>query len=127
MARWNDAWFGGESMPDNNFPQELLPVAETVAEEWLLESPYHPIVEEWVSRLDADEVVGGLLWNGFYLRGQPQKRFAPKPVFVRLLFIEPYPTDADEVRERMRGYFTRAAREWVRAYAQHGGDVQVAP
>jgi hypothetical protein len=127
MARWNDAWFGGESMPENSFPKELLPVAETIAEEWLFEARYHPLVEEWVPGREADAVVGGLLWNGFCLRGQPQKRVAPKPVLVRLLFTEPHPANADEVRERMREYFARAVREWIKAFEQHGSDLRIAP
>ncbi len=127
MAAWNDAWFGGAPMPENRFPKELIAPAQTVAEEWLFDARFRCVVEEWVSRAEADEVLDGLLWSGFCLRGQPQKRVAPKPVLVRLLYTEPYPADAAEVRERMRELFARAVREWIQALQQHGRDLRVAP
>ncbi len=127
MARWNDAWFGGAPMPENSFPRELIPIAQMIAEEWLFDARFRSILEEWVSRPEADEVMGGLLWSGFCLRGQPQKRIAPKPVLVRLLYTEPYPADSPQVRERMRDHFARAVREWIQALQQHGRDLRIAP
>jgi hypothetical protein len=127
MAAWNDAWFGGASMPPNHFPKELIPVAQTVADEWLFDARFRCILEEWVSRPQADEVMGGLLWSGFLLRGQPQKRVAPKPVLVRLLFTEPYPVDSPGIRQRMRELFARAVREWIQVFERHGKDLRIAP
>ena len=127
MASWNDAWFGGRRMPENSFPKELISDAQSIAEEWLFDARFRCIVEEWVSRQQADEVMDGLLWSGFCLRGQTEKRIPSKPVLVRLLFTVPYPVDTGEVRIRMREYFARAFREWVQAIEQHGLAVRVAP
>lgn len=126
MAIWNDRWFAGETMPPNNFPQNLLEPAQSIAEAWLFDATFRCILTEWVSGSQADEEMGGLLWNGFRLRGQPNKRVEPKPVLVRLLFTEPYPADANELRTQMREHFTRAVREWIRGRQQYGGDFGVA-
>lgn len=85
------------------------------------------VLVEWVSKSEADEVMGAILWSGFCLRNQPTKRIEPKPVLVRLLFTEPYPTNATDMRERMREYFARAVREWIQALQQHGNNLRVAP
>lgn len=127
MAVWNDSWFGGQAMPPQNFPQNLLPAAQTIAEEWLFDASFLCILTEWVSRGQADEEMGGLLWSGFRLRGQPDRRIAPKPVLVRLLYTEPYPVDADELRSRMRELFALAVREWIQGQQQYGDDFEVAP
>ncbi len=109
------------------FPRALLDGAQALAEEWLFDARFRCILEEWVSRQEADEVMGGLLWSGFCLRGQPDKRVNPIPVLVRLLYTEPYPADADETRERMRTLFARAVREWCQAFQQHQQSLRVAP
>ena len=127
MAAWNDAWFNGKPMPPQGFPGALLAVAQGLAEEWLFDARFRCILEEWVSRPDADEVMGGLLWSGFCLRGQPDKRVEPKPALVRLLYTEPYPADATETRERMKALCYRAINEWRRAFLQHQQSLRVAP
>lgn len=127
MAVWNDRWFGGQAMPPHSFPQSLLADAQSIAEEWLFDASFRCILTEWISQSEADEVMGGLLWSGFCLRGQPDKRIAPKPVLVRLLFMEPHPADATELRVQMRGSFARAVREWIQALQQYGNALRVAP
>ncbi len=127
MARWNDAWFGGESMPPNSFPKDLIPTAQLVAESWLFDAQFRCVLEEWVSRPEADEMMGGLLWSGFCLRGPARKRIAPKPVLVRLLYTEPYPITQAEVSRRMHEFYRRAVREWILALQQHGSALIVAP
>ena len=126
MAVWNDKWFGGQAMPPNNFPQHLIKATQSIAEAWLFDGSFRCILTEWVSTKQADEAMGGMLWSGFRLRGQPDKRVAPKPVLVRLLFTEPYPADTIELRLRMREDFTRAVREWIQAHQQYGDDFRVA-
>jgi hypothetical protein len=127
MAVWNDRWFGGLAMPTHGFPQNLIGAAQSIAEEWLFDASFLCILTEWISAQEADEVMGGILWSGFCLRGQPDRRVAPKPVLVRLLFMEPYPADTNEVRLRMREYFARTVREWIQANQQHGNALRVAP
>lgn len=127
MAIWNDKWFAGQAMPPNKFPQNLLVAAQSIAEAWLFDATFRCILTEWVSASQADEAMGGLLWSGFQLRGQPGKRLAPKPILVRLLFTEPYPAGATELRLRMREYFNRAVREWIQGLQQYGDDFGVAP
>jgi hypothetical protein len=127
MAVWNDRWFGGHAMPSHSFPQSLIGSAQSIAEEWLFDASFQCVLTEWVSSSVADEVMGGLLWSGFRVRGQPDKRKPPKPALVRLLFTEPYPVDAAELRARMREHFARAVREWIQGYQQYGDDFEVAP
>jgi hypothetical protein len=127
MAIWNDKWFAGQAMPPNNFPQALIEAAQSIAEAWLFDAAFRCILTEWVSASQADEEMGGLLWSGFRLLGQPDRRLAPKPVLVRLLFTEPYPQDATELRVRMREHFSRAVREWIQGRQQHGDAFGVAP
>lgn len=127
MAVWNDRWFGGQTMPPHGFPQSLIGAAQSIAEEWLFDAAFLCLLTEWVSTSQADEEMGGLLWSGFRLKGQPDKRIAPKPVLVRLLFTEPYPGDTTELRVRMREHFARAVREWIRGRQQDGDDFGVAP
>jgi hypothetical protein len=125
MAVWNDTWFGGQAMPPHGFPQSLIGAAQSIAE-WLFDASFRCILTEWISGLEADEVMGGLLWSGFCLRGQPDRRIAPKPVLVRLLFTEPRPADATELRIRMREYFARGVREWIQVHQQHGNALRIA-
>jgi len=33
MAAWNDAWFAGRTMPPNDFPNDLLNAAQSIAED----------------------------------------------------------------------------------------------
>lgn len=127
MEEWERAWLNGQPMPPHAFPRDLVVVAQDTAEEWLFDARFRCLLEEWVSRQEADGVVGGLLWSGFCLRGQPQKRVKPIPVLVQLLYATPQPTTSEEIRERMRTFFTTAVREWCRAYEQHGPSLQVAP
>ena len=127
MAVWNDKWFGGQEMPSYNCPENLIGDAQTIAEEWLFDPSVLCILTEWVSSKEAEEVLGGLLWSGFCLWGQPNKRVAPKPVLVRLLFTEPYPANTIELESRMDEYFARAVREWIRALLQNGNALRVAP
>jgi hypothetical protein len=127
MAIWNNRWFAGHAMPPNSFPQHLIDPAQSIAEAWLFEASFRCILTEWVSASQADEEMGGLLWSGFRRRSQPDKRVAPKPVLVRLLFTEPHPADTTELRVRMREHFTRAVREWIQGHQQHGDDFGVAP
>ena len=68
----------------------------------------------------------GLLWSGFRVRGQPNRRIAPKPVLLRLLFTEPYPLNADEIILRMREHFNRAVREWIQGLEKYGDELEVA-
>jgi hypothetical protein len=127
MAVWNDKWFGGQAMPPNRFPKNLIEAAQSIAEAWLFDASFRCILTEWVSASQADEEMGGLLWSGFRLRSQANKRLGPKPVLVRLLFSEPYPADTTELRVRMREHFTRAVREWIQGRQQYGDDFGVAP
>jgi len=127
MAVWNDRWFGGQAMPSHGFPLGWIGAAQSIAEEWLFDASFRCILTEWISTNEADEVMGGLLWSGFCLRGQQHKRIAPKPVLVRLLFTEPHPADATELPVRMREYFSRAVREWIQAHQHHGIALRVAP
>lgn len=127
MALWNDRWFGGQVMPASSFPQAMLEAAQTIAEKWLFDGSFRCILTEWVSRSQADEEMGGILWSGFRLRGQANIRVAPKPVLVRLLFTEPYPIDTSELLARMREYFARAAHEWIQGHVKYGDDFLVAP
>jgi hypothetical protein len=127
MAVWNDRWFGGQAMPPHSFPQSLIGAAQSIAEQWLFDASFRCILTEWVSASQADAEMGGLLWSGFRLAGQPDKRISPKPVLVRLLFTEPYPSDTAELRLRMREHFARAVREWIQGRQQHGDNFGVAP
>ena len=127
MAAWNDAWFNGQPMPPHKFHHAFLAVAQGIAEEWLYDARFRCMVEEWVSRADALEVLGGLFWSGFYLRGQPDKRVEPKPALLRLLYTEPYPANAYETRETMEALCLRAVREWIRAFQRHQESLRVAP
>src|SRR5258708_717803 len=127
MEPWELAWLNCQGMPPHAFPKELLVPAEETAEEWLLDATFRCILEEWVSAPEADEVLGGLLWSGFCLRGQPQKRVPPVPVLVRLLYTTPLPADETETRDRMRALFANATREWCRAYQQYQHALRVAP
>jgi hypothetical protein len=127
MAAWNDAWFNGQPMPPHKFPHALLAGAQGAAEEWLFNARFRCILEEWISRQQADEVIGGLLWSGFYLRGQPDKRVDPKPALVRLLYTEPHPADANETEQRLEALCFRAIREWRRGFQQHQQSLRVAP
>ena len=126
MAVWNDRWFGCQTMPSHNFPQSMINNAESIAEEWFFDASFHSVLTEWISAFEAEDVMGGILWNGFSLHGQPNKRIAPKPVLVRLMFTEPYPSDPAELRSRMQEHFSRAVREWIQAYQQHGNALRVA-
>jgi hypothetical protein len=114
-------------MPRHSFPQGLIGAAQSIAEEWLFDASFRCILTEWVTASQADEQMGGLLWSGFRLRSQPDRRIAPKPVLVRQLFTEPYPADTTELRLRMREHFARAVREWIQGRQQYGDDVEVAP
>jgi hypothetical protein len=127
MAAWNDAWYNGQPMPPHKFPRALLAVAEDIAEEWLYDARFRCMLEEWISRREAEEVMGGLLWSGFCLRGQPDKRVDPIPVLLRLLYTEPYPADENETRVRMAALRAQALREWRRALQQHQQSLRVAP
>jgi hypothetical protein len=127
MEVWEVAWLNCQPMPAQGFSRELLAAAQDAAEEWLFDARFRCILEEWVSRQEADEVMGGLLWSGFCLRGQPQKRVAPIPVLVRLLYVTPPPADATETRQQMRTFFARAVREWCQAFQQHQQSLRVAP
>jgi hypothetical protein len=127
MAEWDDAWLNGRSMPAHGFPPRLLSAAQAIAEEWLFDARFRCILEEWISRDEADEVMGNLLWSGFRLHGQPQKRVPPIPVLVKLLYSEPYPADSGELEDRMRELFTHAVRDWVAAFVKHGRDLEGAP
>jgi hypothetical protein len=127
MEEWERAWLNCQGMPPHAFPQELLVVAQATAEEWLFEAMFRCIIEEWVSRQEADEVMGGLLWSGFCLRGQPQKRVPPLPVLVRLMYGTPLPAGVWEIEDRMTNFFHAASREWCRAFRQHQRDLRVAP
>jgi hypothetical protein len=127
MAVWNDRWFAGHAMPLNAFPVNLLGTAQSIAEEWLFDASFRCILTEWVSTIQAEDDMEGLLWSGFHVRGQPEKRIAPKPVLVRLLFTEPYPVDIVELRARMREFFARAVREWIQGRQKYGDDFRVAP
>jgi hypothetical protein len=127
MAVWNDRWFSGQPMPTHGFPLDLIADAQAVAEDWLFDGSFRCILMEWISAAEVDDVMGGLLWNGFFVRGRPEKRIAPKPVLVRLLFTEPAPSDTIELRERMREHFARAVREWIQALLTHGDALRVAP
>src|SRR5712691_6922205 len=113
MAVWNDRWCGGQAMPPHSFSQSLIAAAQSIAEEWLFDASFRCILTEWVSASQADEEMGGLLWSGFRLQGQPDRRIALKPVLVRLLFTDPNPADMTELRVRMREHFARAVREWI--------------
>jgi hypothetical protein len=127
MAAWNDAWFSGRPMPPHGFPIQMLMAAQAIAEQWLFDAQFRCILEEWVPRQQAVEVLGGLLWSGFRVRGQPSLRRNPKPVMVRLLYTEPQPTSATELRSLMRSLFNRAVREWIEAHLEYGHDLQCAP
>jgi hypothetical protein len=124
MEEWLQAWLAGQPMPPNNLPRELLLVAQGIAEHWLVYGTYRCVLEEWISSTVADTVTGGLLWSGFCLSGQ-ESRVRPVPVMVRLLYIEPYPATAGEVRDRMRDYFAQAVREWIAAHLQYGSSLRV--
>jgi hypothetical protein len=127
MAVWNDRWFGGQVMPVHGFPLDHLADAQAIAEEWLFDRTFRCILTEWISVEDVDEVMCGLLWSGFCVRGRPDNRIAPKPVLVRLLFTEPHPSDTIELRDRMRQHFARAVREWIAALQAYGNALRVAP
>ncbi|HBI45998.1 MAG TPA: hypothetical protein DDY78_24550 [Planctomycetales bacterium] len=127
MAAWNDAWYSGQPMPPHKFPRALLAVAEDIAEEWLYDARFRCMLEEWISRREAEDVMGGLLWSGFYLRGQPDKRVDPIPVLLRILYTEPYPADENETKEIMEILCLRAVREWGREFQRHQHSLRVAP
>jgi hypothetical protein len=127
VEEWELAWLNCGQMPPQAFPSDLLVAAQDIAERWLFDARFRCLIEEWLHRSDAEEVLGGLLWSGFCLRGQPQKRVTPIPVLVRLLYSSPRPRTAEELRETMRTFFAAAVREWCRQYQQHPQSLQVAP
>ena len=77
MEEWELAWLNCGQMPPQAFPSDLLVAAQDIAERWLFDARFRCLIEEWLHRSDAEEVLGGLLWSGFCLRGQPQKRVTP--------------------------------------------------
>jgi hypothetical protein len=127
MEEWELAWMNCQPMPPPVLAPELLVVAQEEAEAWLFDARFRCILEEWIPRQAADEVMGGLLWSGFCLRDQLENRVRPVPVLVRLLYTMPLPMDAAQTRERMRAFFTTAVREWCQAFQQHQQSLRVAP
>jgi hypothetical protein len=102
MEDWNDLWFRCQVLPASGFPKKMIGPAQVIAEEWLFEDSFRCILTEWVSGSRADRDLGGLLWSGFRLRGQQDRRVAPIPVLVQILFSEPFPTNTTELEDRMR-------------------------
>jgi hypothetical protein len=127
MAQWNDAWYNGQLMPPHKFPRALLAVAEDIAEEWLFDARFRCMLEEWISRPEAEEVMSGLLWSGFCLRGQPDKRIDPIPVLLRLLYTEPYPVDESDTKDIIETLCLQAVREWISAVQRYQHSLRVAP
>jgi hypothetical protein len=105
----------------------MIGPAQVIAEEWLFEDSFRCILTEWVSGDRANRDLGGLLWSGFRLRGQQDRRVAPIPVLVQILFSKPFPTNTTELEDRMRQIFGQAANEWVRGLQKYGNHFEVAP
>ena len=114
-------------MPPHGFPRELAPTALDFAEKWCNEGRFRSIVEEWIPRQRAALELYCLLYDGFRLRGQTDKREEPIPVLIRLMHTMPYPANAVELRERMLELFARAIQEWCRGRDRFGDDLERAP
>ena len=130
METWELAWLQCKPMPPRPHPlsRDLLLFAQATAEDWLFEAHFRCMVEEWVSSDRAEDVLGGLFWSGFSLRGQEERsRVRPIPVLVSILYHTTLLEDQDEVESMMRSLFNRAFSEWGRAYRQHGASLRVAP
>ena len=130
METWELAWLQCRPMPPRPQPlsRDLLLFAQATAEDWLFEARFRCIVEEWVPSDKVADVLGGLLWSGFSLRGQEQRsRVRPIPVLVSLLYHTAPLTDQHEVEAVMRALFRGAFSEWCHAYEQHGMALRVAP
>jgi len=127
MATWEDGWLNGGKMPPYDFPRELLPEALDIADAWGRDGRFRCILEEWVPRARAAVELVYLLYNGFRLRGQSEKRQRPIPVLTQLMYTMPYPTDSEELRIRMRELFASAVQEWCRIREQFGEELEGAP
>lgn len=127
MEPWEDAWLNGRTMPPYDFPRELLPTALDIADEWGRDGRFRCILEEWVPRQRAAVDLISLLYNGFRLRGQTDKRERPIPVLTRLLYVMPYPGTIEELRARMRDLFADAVQEWCRSRERFGDNLEGAP
>ena len=124
MEPWEEAWLKGGKMPPYGFPRELLLTALDVADAWGSEGRFRCILEEWVPRQRAAVELVYLLYNGFRLRGQSDKRERPIPVLTQLLYTRPYPTNAEELRTRLRELFARVVQEWCRARERWGDELE---
>ena len=127
MEAWEHAWLDCKPITAPLLPADYLLHIESTAERYLLRGDFRCIVEEWVSGDDADFVVAGILWSGFCLKGQEQrKRNRPIPVIVQLAFASP-PEPADSIPEAMKVGFYRAFAEWRRGRMQYGTSFIPAP
>lgn len=128
MEAWKTAWLGYEAMPPSAFPRALLEPMLTIADAWLLSNRgVRLLVEEWVPRAKAYEVMTGLLTTGFCRRNDQKRRVEPIPVVVQMLYETPPPSSVQDLRRQMRMAFAAAFRQWVLAYRQLGDDLVVAP
>ncbi len=120
MRPWEDAWFNGKAMPPHGLPKLLLIEAEAIAEEWLNDSGFRSILEEWVGRDRAEDAVVEILWSGCRLRGEQWKRVPPIPVLVRLTYSEPYPKNIVDLEDQMLEHRRIAGDDWIEQYKKHG-------
>jgi hypothetical protein len=127
MEPWEDAWLNGGKMPPYEFPRELLPTALDIADEWARDGRFRCILEEWVPRQRAGVELVYLLYNGFHLRGQTDRRERPIPVLTQVLYTIPHPANLAELRARMRELFAGVVQEWCRARERFGDDLEGAP
>jgi len=125
MPAWSDCWFRCHAMPVHSFPPNMIGPAQAIAESWLLDNSMRCILTEWVSTDEADEVMIGLLWNGFRLRGSRDRRVTPIPILVQILYTPPYPANIAELRERMQEDFLLAVREWTRGHQKYGSNYEL--
>jgi hypothetical protein len=128
MEAWETAWLECQPMPPHVLPRELKQRMQTIAEAWLAGNSGPRVhVEEWVSRKQAYDVMDGLLWTGFRLKRQPEKRIRPVPVCIQMLYQKPPPIDARGLRQQMRLVLNSAFREWGVSREQLGDDIERAP
>ena len=130
METWELAWLQCQPMPPRPQPlsKDLLLFAQALAEDWLFEPRFRCMVEEWVSSDRVGDILGGLLWSGFSLRGLEQRsRVRPIPILVSLLYHAAPLEDRPGVESFMLALFKGAFSEWRRAYRQHGVSLRVAP
>lgn len=124
MTAWEDAWLNGKAMPPHACPRHVVVQSEAIAEEWLSDSGFRSILEEWVERDRAEDAMVQILWTGCRVRGEQWKRVPPVPVLVRVVYSSPYPNNIGELEDRMLDHRRAAISQWIEQFQKHGNSLE---